>query len=504
MRLFKRGRNKEQIKQLTQADFEYKIGMRHLLVVSVVVYSVAASSMDPNETTTILTRVPSSSASIEMKTEEELSMETTTSPAAAQQSSIWVRTAVQMVSILYDVYSWTFTRREAEKADAIKVEEDEEPSIITRLGWRSFPAILDRLDPVNYGMESFEMIDAPASVHARLWNVQSAPGVESDIQYVALEPRPEHWTSLVRGLNPTFRLEADPTVPHCESASVSDASYEAVLERLACLVSLNNRSTDKTIRQIAVDAERHGFPASAFDSSSISASDLMSDCAEVCSVYSLVIAPSFGYMQGMMDYCVGLKMGGSLSNADALLGIAAIVERVSQLSIGDITERSFVLAQLYIHMYEELHAIEAPSLFDRIGQAFVDKEDQLPGHQFGAAFQAYFISSGFRGNPLQVAKPELLPIVDFVLHHGRPGLIALLFAGLDINLDVMATLMQQGKHGEASRFISDPFAPGTQATVEDLVLVADTYMRGRVGEVPFRTAVVIVDILAEHFVPHPL
>ena len=478
--------------------------MRHLFVVSVVVYSVGASSSD-------LAKIPTPSASggsdsgvTKMITDEAFSMETTTAAAVPQQSSIWLRTAVQMVSILYDVYSWTFSRRESDTPAAINVEEHEEPSIITRLGWRSFPAILDRLDPADYGMESFQMIGAPPAVHARLLDIESAPGGESEIQYVALEPRPEHWVSLVRGLNPTFRLEADPNVPHCESASVADASYEAVLERLACLVSLKNRSTDKTIRQIAVDAERHGFPASAFDSSSISASDLMSDCAEVCSVYSLVIAPSFGYMQGMMDYCVGLKMGAGLSNADALLGLAAIVERVSQLSIGDITERSFVLAQLYIHMYEELHAMEAPSLFDRIGQAFVDKEDQLPGHQFGAAFQAFFISSGFRGNPLQVEKPQLLPIVDFVLHHGRPGLIALLFAGLDINLDVMATLMQQGKHGEASRFISDPFAPGTQATVEDLVLVADTYMRGRVGEVPFRTAVVIVDILAEHFVPHPL
>ena len=228
----------------------------------------------------------------------------------------------------------------------------------------------------------------------------------------------------------------------------------------------------------------------------------MQDCTEVCSVYSIVVSPVFGYIQGMMDYCLALKMGDEeVTNAQALKGVATIVERIAQLSVDDLTERSFVLAQLYIHMYEELHALERPSVFALISEAFVLREQLLPGHQLGAAFQTFFLSAGFRGNPKRVTKPELVPVIDFVLRHGRPGVIALLFSGLDLNRPAMESLLAVGKHGEAARFVADPFADGGFATVPELVSGAEAYMRSNVGSMPFASAVGTMDQLAEQFVP---
>ncbi len=143
--------------------------------------------------------------------------------------------------------------------------------------------------------------------------------------------------------------------------------------------------------------------------------------------------------------------------------------------------------------------MQSASIYARIQRAFVDLDNQLPGHQFGSSLQTFFISSGFRG--AIVEKAQLMPVIDFVLEHGRAGLIAIFFANLDLNRDVMETLLGQGKHGEAGRFIADPFAQGSRATIDNLIIMATTYINSRIGEVSFPSAVAMMDNLATHFVP---
>lgn len=56
-------------------------------------------------------------------------------------------------------------------------------------------------------------------------------------------------------------------------------------------------------------------------------------------------------------------------------------------------------------------------------------------------------------------------------------------------------------HDIASRFIGDPFAPGTAIIPEAAVARASEYMARRMGQVSFSTAVRMMGILAHELVP---
>jgi hypothetical protein len=369
------------------------------------------------------------------------------------------------------------------------LSNDTEKDISDLLGWTRFPELFIRVDPKESFLRSIE-----ASEYEPL-NYIVMPSIAEQLIELSKEPeqQPEEdtWSSSIE--------------THLENAGLAVPNYATLLEDLDRIISgKQNEHIKATVDQITVDVERHGYPAEAFDIK-ITKESLIKDCFEVCSVYALVFDPKFGYLQGMADYCVGLKMIGGLTNEESFNGLVAIIRVIAQINVPgfDLIERSFLNGQVFIHLFTEMNKLTmGDNIFNFMEVSAIREDGMLPGHILANQFDLFTISAGFRANPRRIRNPaELAPIVDLVVRKGRAGFISIFLAGLEINMPIMHDLVRTGRWPEAVRFIADPFAPKSTVTVDELVHVANTYLVRTVGNVPFPTAISMIDALVLGFVP---
>jgi hypothetical protein len=162
-----------------------------------------------------------------------------------------------------------------------------------------------------------------------------------------------------------------------------------------------------------------------------------------------------------------------------------------------LSERAFLLMQLYTHMFSELKRLERPDVFERISLGFVTNFFMPIGHELGNKFYSFLLSGGIRGNPDSgIGKEEMVPVTDFLLLHGRAGLIAIFMAHLDLNLAELEALEKKGDYGSASKLFADPYATGSKCSVESLIDKASEYLLVEVGTLSFHRAVAIIDSFA--------
>ena len=386
--------------------------------------------------------------------------------------------------------SWVFRVKKSDDKKPDRKDEnavDLEQVIATKLGWSRFPAILSRADPeeVIGGPDSMnEVFDMTAfnfslqELIARLTEDSTEKPVSS------FSDSRITWGEIVH----EQLLLADESIPY----------YDTLLTFLHEAKAADSNFGKVHRAQIAKDSTRHGYPAEVFDGQ-IRPESLARDCVEVCEVYALVANPNFGYIQGMIDFCFAFKLVGKMSNEEAFVGLAAMTKLTALLDVPhtDLDERTFVYGQLYIHMFAQLQGLGEGNVFELIDSQSVNYNEMLPGHLMASGFDQFTISAGFRGaNPLQLA-----PMMDFVTRNGRAGLMAIFFAGLEINTPVIEQFVAEGRAFNAARFVGDPLAPGSRATIERLVALAAQYLGRSVGTVPFPVAVEIIDRLALDFVP---
>lgn len=377
-----------------------------------------------------------------------------------------------------------------------------EDEISEMLGWRSFPDICIReaADVVKVSKDPDaasnvrQIIVGPQDVARALQVFDDADHDENIAEGLPDESVSARWGRHIHSLSERRHIELP--------------SYELMLARFNAIREGHIEGpshTEETLGQIAKDADRHGFQPASFDEE-VSVDTLVRDCAEICGVYSIAAYPDFKYVQGVMDYCHQMRLMGRLSKEDVFYGVHLFVMEIVQLHVvgKDLAERAFTLSQLLLHMYSEMNGLKSPSIFKRIEEAFVVENLQVRAHHLGNQMDRFIISAGARGDLSQLSREAFAPSIDFVLENGRPGLFAMLFAALDLNMEMMEVRLAADPdmgHDIASRFIGDPYAPGTAITPEAVVVRAREYMARRVGQVSFPTAVCMMDILAHELVP---
>lgn len=373
----------------------------------------------------------------------------------------------------------------------IDVNEEPEEKLKKKLGWDCMPLVIDRALAENTDPSDAFLLYCSPACFSDLLEIDSENALlPSDLHSSDISVR---WPWMVERLTQMY--------------SGSIESYETLRSRYSALLQSGADLPTKALlelKQIAKDSIRSGFRDLSFDDE-YSREDLSVDCKEICGVYALVKEPVYGYTQGMIDLCMMLKLKGRMQNDEVFYGLTMYVESVIDLNVADgstLTERAFVLVQLYMHLFVEMENLEKPTVFERISIAFVEEDQQPIGHELGNKFDQFLLSGGIRGNPgSQVGQEEVVPIADFVLLNGRPGLIAIFLANLSINLSVLESLMEkQGGHYEASRIFGNPFATGSACTVESLIEKANQYLMKRVGEVSFPRAIAIIDAYGKRLV----
>jgi hypothetical protein len=382
---------------------------------------------------------------------------------------------------------WQVKRLRNPSVDEIKKGDEKslhpEALITAKLGWVRYPVIFMRADPAEivggHGSESevFQLIAGKEGTK-RLMAILSQESEETRPSSPSAE---SSW--------------AESFKDQLSQADESIFNYNSSLEILRERKESEGPEFGKQFtRVIEKDSTRHSYPSHLFTPS------VTTDCVEVCEVYSLIANPEFGYIQGMMDFCHAFKIIGKMINEEAFHGLAAMTKLTARLDVPhtDLTERTFAYGQLYIHMFAEMNGLQQGHIFELLDDRSVRENFMLPGHIMAGGFNAFTLSCGFRGvDPLAIT-----PLMDFVVTTGRPGVIAIFFAGLELNTPIMTELINQGRVFDAVRYIADPLANGSQATVERLVDLAGQYLSRPVGTVSFPVAVEIMDSLALDFVPH--
>lgn len=353
---------------------------------------------------------------------------------------------------------------------------DFEKRVCDLLGWSQFPILMIR-EECNVLPKQASAVD-----YDPIFIVETRDALFDEIQAFpphADQPDPElGWIGYIESI--------------LERAQVSLPNYDELVEEMKTIRDSRDPVVAETLKQIQKDSVRPGYLASRSDLES-----LTRDCTEVALVYSLEVDPQLGYIQGMMDYCFTLKALDAFSNEDAFAGLYAMTKHVAQLSVGSeapLADRTFILGQLYFHLFSEMHQLERPNIFDLIDFESVSNFELLTGHFLATGFHMFTISAGFRGNRYGALNPR--PVIDFVLRHGRAGMIAIFLAGLEVNQPLMQQMLGKIDFPEAVFLIGDPFARGTTVTVEELITRAETYMHRTIGILTFEQAVHAIDALA--------
>lgn len=370
---------------------------------------------------------------------------------------------------------------------ASQSSEDWELSFKNEFGWSSMPSVLDRPDAASSDtIDSFLLNCSPSDMIEIL--SFSSPMVKTPNNLPTGDLR-TRWPFLVE------RLLQTSNSGDIEAYEVLKLRFDRMLLNVDTDLTTKARGDLRTIRK---DSFRHGFRVESFEADYTS-ENLSQDCSEITGIYSLVKDPALGYIQGMMDLCMMLKLKGRMSNEDVFYGLSALVEEVIQANIkngSDLLERAFVGVQIYTHMFAQLEGLKSPTVFEKISEAFVVHDEMPIGHELGNKFYSFLLSAGMRGDP----KEGMVPITDFVLLNGRAGLISIFFANLSINLDLLESLVEKGNHFAASQIFANPFATRSKCTVESLLEKANQYLETKVGSNSFNKAVAILDAFGSRLV----
>ena len=370
---------------------------------------------------------------------------------------------------------------------APQFSDDWEISFRDEFGWSSMPSVLDRPDAGSSDTSDSFLLNCSPSDMIDILSIPSPLGTAP--QNLPTGNFRTRWPFLVE------RLQQTSNSRDIEAYEVLKLRFDRIFLDADTGISKKGKNDLKTIRK---DSFRHGFREDSFEADYTS-ENLSQDCSEICGVYSLVKDPELGYIQGMMDLCMMLKLKGRMSNEEVFYGLSVLVEGVIQANVSngsDLLERAFVWVQLYTHMFAQLEGLKSPTVFEKISQAFVVHDEMPIGHELGNKFYSFLLSAGMRGDP----KEGMVPITDFVLLNGRAGLVSIFLANLSINLDLLETLVGEGNHFAASQIFANPFAARSKCTVESLLEKANQYLETRVGRTSFSQAVAILDAFGSRLV----
>ena len=374
-----------------------------------------------------------------------------------------VLSAVSLVSML-------ITGSKEGAANAYREGSEE---LRTLLGWTSFPLITPRTEgQLLRGAAISSPILLDESLISRFVAAARAEKLTAPSE-VNLTVDVSQWPVFVQ------QLAAESNLPLADFVAMSRKA-DAILgdasdPRHAAAVTVSE--------EIRIDTDRPGEGANR---------SLSDTCLRIVSAYSIGVAPEFGYIQGMADLCMLLRGIGPLDEISAFQGLIVLTEVVSQLNVNgrrDVFDRFNLLSQLYGHMFSEMHSSDLLGLIaDGFAHCSLD-----PIEMIGRSFGVFSTYAGARGTGMPAA--IRLQLGNFILRTGRPGLIALWFAGLELNESVLRAHIAANDLLPIHHLLHDPLGAGSGTTVEALITRAFEIMNRQIGQVSFKTAVRTLDAL---------
>lgn len=387
--------------------------------------------------------------------------------------------------------------------------------VMESLGWDSYPTIDMRVhaellkpsgDLFSGEEEPEHEAFAVMAASKELYTVQEIlKGSDSSSRLLRRSPSPPavvetaHWIGLVHEHAAAHGLEVPLGFEHFQQI-LRQIMLEPQLDTYAYGSESLAVNVDEVEDQIRRDIDRPWVLLK----QGMSFSDIeiiKADCLEVSMVYALGFNPSMGYSQGMVDLCFFFKSVGQMSNSEAFDTLVVITEQITKMyntaSRVSSFARSHALAQLYSHMLKNLdHRIGG--IFEELENAAVQAM-QIRWEMSAGALQEFLLGFGTLTKNEKYSPLDMAPIVDFLLHTGRPGLIAIFFANIQANHDTMLSPIRHSPMGcfTAVQLLKDPLAVGSLLTPASLVAAAAQILHSNVGRVSFAVAVEVMDAIAE-------
>lgn len=255
------------------------------------------------------------------------------------------------------------------------------------------------------------------------------------------------------------------------------------------IAELRRGDNPRVTRQIIHDLERPGIVGA------VQGRRYAEDCMEITLAYALGFNPQMGYSQGMVDWCFLLKSVGELDNAQTFRLLIHMNEDIAKLfNRNSPHTESFTRSHALVQMYSQIYSWIKPEFGDIL--VLLDKQaiedGQLPWELPANILEQHTLSMGTRGATVE----ETVPIMNYVLVHGRAGLMALFFAKLELNyLNVMTVLGTESGSHRATQLLNAHIPIGFMAG--DLIEKADEYLESFVGLVQFDQTIEILDFLVQ-------